>query len=139
MHNVLTAALASLGVSASAWAGQQTEPFAGLLCFQHITPGDLMIGSTKVVGSAQRRQRGALMQHGSVLLVTSPYAPVLPGIDALSGNRLSPEDTCWSIKDRFAEATGWTLSQGDWSEQERVRIEEMVQDKYCRDSWNWKR
>ena len=54
------------------------------LCFQHQTPGDLLVAGHKVVGSAQRRPHGATMQHGSILLRRSPHAPALPGIADLS-------------------------------------------------------
>jgi lipoyl(octanoyl) transferase len=139
MHHILTAALASLGVDTAACGGPGAGRFAGLLCFQHITPGDLLIGSAKVVGSAQRRHRGALMQHGSVLLATSPYAPVLAGIDALSGTRLSAAETCRAIATHFARATGWDLAAVDWTPEERRRIEELVRDKFGQDAWNRKR
>jgi lipoate-protein ligase A len=79
------------------------------------------------------------MQHGSVLLATSPHAPVLAGIDALSGKKLSAEETCRAITAGFARATGWQLSLADWTPQERRRIEELVRDKYGRDAWNCKR
>jgi lipoate-protein ligase A len=34
-------------------------------CFEECMPGDIMAGSKKVLGSAQRRVRGALLMHGS--------------------------------------------------------------------------
>jgi lipoate-protein ligase A len=139
MHAILTAALAGLGVSTAACAAAGPEQFAGLLCFQHCTPGDLLIGPAKVAGSAQRRQRGALMQHGSLLLATSTHAPALPGIDALSGQSLSAEQTCRAVASRFEEATGWDLSPADWTPAERRRIDELASLKYARDDWNRKR
>ena len=48
------------------------EPF---LCFQRRSPGDVLVGGVKVAGSAQRRCRGAVLQHGSLLLARSPAAP----------------------------------------------------------------
>jgi lipoate-protein ligase A len=38
----------------------------------------------KILGSAQRRIRGALLQHGSLLLERSPAAPELPGLRDLT-------------------------------------------------------
>jgi len=137
MHAILAAALGRLGVETSACPG--SERFTGLLCFQHLTPGDLLIGPAKVAGSAQRRQRGALVQHGAVLLATSPHAPVLPGIDRLSGRRLGVEETCREVVRSFAEATGWQVGPGDWTPPERARIEELAATKYGRDRWNRKR
>jgi lipoate-protein ligase A len=68
------------------------------LCFQRRAPGDVVLlpsdanadpGSVprpdqssdwKVLGSAQRRHRGAVLQHGSLLLEKSPAAPQLAGL-----------------------------------------------------------
>src|SRR4051812_20373185 len=79
MHTIIGKALAELAVLADPFkpACHESAPFTGVLCFQHFTACDLMINNAKVVGSAQRRQRGALVQHGGILLGQSPYAPVL--------------------------------------------------------------
>ena len=61
------------------------EPF---LCFVRRSPGDVMLSSAKICGSAQRRRRGAIVQHGSVLLQRSPAAVELPGIAELTGIQL---------------------------------------------------
>lgn len=53
------------------------------LCFERRTAGDVLVEQHKVMGSAQRRQRQALLQHGSLLLATSPYAPQLTGLAQL--------------------------------------------------------
>jgi len=41
------------------------EPF---LCFDRRSPNDLVVGADKIMGSAQRRQGGRLLQHGSIKL-----------------------------------------------------------------------
>jgi lipoate-protein ligase A len=98
VHDALLAVLARHGIVAQlAEAGADaptdeaadadaSEPF---LCFQRrcaqdvVAPPDL--GGAKWCGSAQRRRRGALLQHGSLLLRRSSAAPELPGIaDAAS-------------------------------------------------------
>ncbi len=91
MHGIIGLALAELGVQAKAFSPVciKEGPFTGLLCFQHFTACDLMIQNAKVVGSAQRRQRGALVQHGGILLEQSPFTPALPGIRELSGKELT--------------------------------------------------
>jgi lipoyl(octanoyl) transferase len=88
VHNCLVGALADLGVTANVLLShrerspQSSEPF---LCFQRRTAGDVLLGETKIAGSAQRRRRGAVLQHGSLLLRRSPAAPELPGLEDLSG------------------------------------------------------
>ncbi len=81
MHDCLQTALAHFKVPVELWQqdqpSRQPDPF---LCFQRRSPGDMVSGNVKIAGSAQRRRRGALLQHGSVLLETSCYAPELPSI-----------------------------------------------------------
>jgi lipoate-protein ligase A len=61
---------------------------AAFLCFQRRGEGDLVVRGVKIAGSAQRRRRGAVLQHGSVLLATSPEAPELPGLAEVCGQRI---------------------------------------------------
>ena len=65
------------------------QPF---LCFASRSADDLVLAAApssalpaKIVGSAQRRRRGAVLQHGSVLLGRSKAAPELPGIMDFGG------------------------------------------------------
>ncbi len=138
MHRVIAAALRDLGVAARATPGQE-EPFRGDLCFQHLTAGDLVIGRDKVVGSAQRRHQGALLQHGGILLAASPHAPVLPGIRELTGRSLTAAELSAAIGRRLAEETGSILTPGTWTPAERERIAHLVARKYGRSAWNGKR
>lgn len=54
-----------------------SEPF---LCFLRADPRDVVVDGTKVLGSAQRRRRGHILQHGSILLNASRLTPELPGL-----------------------------------------------------------
>ena len=89
IHNSLVDALRDLG-----WNAQLSEsctcnrnsaggssPF---LCFDRRSPVDVVIDGNKIAGSAQRRTMRGLIQHGSVLLRSSEYAPHLLGILELS-------------------------------------------------------
>jgi lipoate-protein ligase A len=64
------------------------EPF---LCFRRHAPGDVLLNGHKIAGSAQRRHRGAVLQHGSILLKRSALAAELPGVQELTGVRIEPE------------------------------------------------
>lgn len=56
-----------------------------LLCFQRRNAHDITLNGKKILGSAQRRRRGAIMQHGSLILRASPVAPQVPGLADLTG------------------------------------------------------
>ena len=57
------------------------EPF---LCFSRHSEFDVVCGKHKLIGSAQRRRKGAVLQHGSLILKRSEYAPDFPGLFDLS-------------------------------------------------------
>jgi lipoate-protein ligase A len=82
--------------------GDAQEPF---LCFQRRTAGDIIFNGQKVVGSAQRRCRGAVLQHGSILVARSEYAPELPGIRDLGVCQLDARD----LADPLRKALGVRL------------------------------
>jgi lipoate-protein ligase A len=139
VHHVIAAALASFGVDVRPFECAPGEAFQGVLCFRHFTPGDLLIGSAKVVGSAQRRYHGAWVQHGGILLATSAHAPALPGILELTGRHLDPQETATAVAGELERATGWRVVPGEWTPAELRRLEELVANKYSQPAWNAKR
>lgn len=81
------------GPGAGTDANSQQRPF---LCFQDRDAEDLVLTGSKVVGSAQRRRTGAVLQHGSILLARSPTTPELPGAGDLAA--ASTEKNAWSAQ-----------------------------------------
>jgi lipoate-protein ligase A len=138
MHGVIAAALGEFGVTAHPHESPDRHADTPL-CFLHLTAGDLLVGGAKVGGSAQRKHRGALLQHGGLLLAQSPYTPELPGIRELTGRALAVEETCSAVARALARETGWQLVPGDWTAGEAARGEELVAGKYGRREWNEKR
>lgn len=69
INDLLLDALRSLGVAASlAPAGDPLGPPASAPCFERPAAGEILVGGRKLVGSAQVRDAGAMLQHGSILL-----------------------------------------------------------------------
>lgn len=110
-----------------------------VLCFLHHTPGDLLIDQHKVTGSAQRKSRGAMMQHGGILLAQSPFTPELPGIREITGVTVTPEQLMTALQAELSRSLGWELVPGDWTDSEKRRIQELVASRYATDEWNRKR
>jgi lipoate-protein ligase A len=137
MHEIVAVALRSLGVPVV--LGKEERKLADVLCFLHQTPCDLLLDGHKVVGSAQRRQRGALLQHGAILLSQSEHAPALPGIAELTGHFLTVAETCATVRRAFQEHTGWDLVSSVWTAAEQERTAELAPSKYGSDAWNRKR
>jgi lipoate-protein ligase A len=138
MHRAIAAALADLGVPVRPHDPPDRHRDTPL-CFRHLTASDLLIEGYKVVGSAQRKQRGALMQHGGILLARSEHTPELPGIRELAGRDLGIEETIAAIRGAFVEETRWQLVAAGWEDGERRRIEGLAREKYARPEWNDRR
>jgi len=86
---------------------RNAEPF---LCFHRRTPVDVVVGEHKVLGSAQRRVKTGLLQHGSLLLEKSSAFPWLLGLTDLS----QPSDPCFGGLGKVGRE-GFTVWQ-EWLE-----------------------
>jgi lipoate-protein ligase A len=77
----LREALASLGVVADAVTAAELEPRpARFDCFADLAADEICVAGRKLVGSAQRRVAGGVLQHGSIRMAADP-----PGIRAAVG------------------------------------------------------
>ncbi len=139
-HHILQAVLASRGVKSHAVVCGEEQKLGAVVCFLHQTPGDLLIDGSKVAGSAQRKMRGALLQHGSILLHRSEFVPHLAGIcDAPDAPELSAEELAYMLKPAFVADTGWTVLPDAWTAEELNRTAAICAEKYANREWNEKR
>jgi lipoate-protein ligase A len=137
LHNSLIKALSQLGVTCEPCSctfkiPQQKEPF---LCFQRRAPGDVICAGAKVGGSAQRRHRTALLQHGSVLLTKSTRAPELPGIEELTGLRISADRLISTWLPIIEQHLNLQQLKTTYSEEESVWAKSFVNDKFGCHNW----
>jgi lipoate-protein ligase A len=138
-HGVLAEALAELGIAVRLCGAEEERKYGEVLCFLHHTPGDLLLGSVKVAGSAQRKSHGALLQHGGILLEQSPFTPELPGIRELTGVQVPPADLAGALREGLARITSWEIRPGDWSPQEHEHREDLLVQRYLEPAWNDRR
>jgi lipoate-protein ligase A len=136
-HEAVREALASCGVAARLCEAPSKR--GEVLCFLHHTPGDLLIGEGKVVGSAQRKGRGALLQHGSILLRRSPHAPALAGIAELTGRDVSAEDLRDAVLAALTRHFGWDFTPGEWTPDEEGLARRLRESRYRSAAWNERR
>ena len=68
IHGMIAGALAELGIDAVLAPSRRSVPLDAGACFSQPAGGEVLVSGRKVVGSAQFRQGGALLQHGSILL-----------------------------------------------------------------------
>lgn len=141
VHRAMIDSLAELAIHATTFAsipacGKTQCPF---LCFRRRSDDDLIVNGYKVLGSAQRKSRHAILQHGSLLIRTSPHAPELPGIVELTGN-LSTAD---QIADRLTEQVQRTLclrfQDQELCDSELNRASEIAGSRFGSASWSGRR
>jgi lipoate-protein ligase A len=141
VHEALVIALDAVGIAATLralddYADGGEQPF---LCFQRATRGDVLVGTTKVCGSAQRRRRGAVLQHGSLLLAASAKAPELPGIRELSGRMPDRPKLLESWSVEVGRRLELTLAAGPLSGLELDAVRRLAIEKYSTARWNQRR
>ncbi|KLU05351.1 Lipoate-protein ligase A [Rhodopirellula islandica] len=117
-------------------ASKGDEPF---LCFQRRTDEDLIVSGYKVLGSAQRRTKGALLQHGSLLWSVSRHADVLPGMQQLAGRQLNLEAFIRGLKRRLETIFGIDWQSGSLESTELEAAEQIVTQRYGNPDWTAKR
>lgn len=125
------------GTTVHAEGGFHAEPF---LCFGRQDARDLVVAERKVVGSAQRRRRGAMLQHGSIVLEQSPFSIDFPGIRDLF------PDSRWPAAEELMRELGSGLAAALYPEfhlQEpdqglRDEIEIWASEKYLHLDWKRK-
>jgi lipoate-protein ligase A len=122
----------------------------GPVCFE--VPSDYEITSQerKLIGSAQMRAHGIVLQHGAVplhgdiaricsLLVSRPDPARVRAraatVDEVVGRRITWEDTAEALAEGFAEALNLRLELGSLSEQETAQAEKLRNEKYATDAW----
>ena len=156
--------LAKLGLTAemtkpqAAYAHKTPQP-ASAACFDAPSHYELTVSHKKLIGSAQVRKHGVILQHGSILLAFS--AEQLAGI--LQANSEEKDKTCSMLKNRvmdlqtalnrivtwdearlameagFAEALGIELAEGELTALEKETAGELSVTKYAQDAWTLKR
>lgn len=125
MHTAIVAELARVGVDVAPRGLPDKGLDANFLCFSRGDANDLVISGHKVLGSAQRRRRGAVLQHGSLLLERSPVAPEYPGIAELSGVSSSTIDLM-RLAAATADVLGRTAQAGVLSNSEVDRAAQLA-------------
>lgn len=137
VHQSLIRVLAEWSIQAALWPATSApndaaEPF---LCFQRRSPGDVVLGPAKIAGSAQRRRRGAVLQHGSILLARSASAPELPSLADVSGRQVTPEQLTQTWVPRLARLLDLRPWNEPWSMSQRKEIAHFAEQRFGTRQW----
>jgi lipoate-protein ligase A len=122
INTILMAAISRLGASVGESPGSTPWRPGGAACFAEPAKGELVVDGRKLVGSAQLRERGALLQHGSILidddqpriaaLASRPLTPALPAATLRECLGRVPEynEVRNALQDALADAESEPLS-----------------------------
>lgn len=153
VNRALVNAFRGLGVAAScAPRKERAAPLDAGPCFEVPAEGEVVVEGRKLVGSAQVRLEGRLLQHGSVLIGNDqprladfgpPFAAPVPGgitsLEEWLSSPLTPERLGAALRPAFEAELG-----GDWhcadthvtlGESLRTRLEAH----YRSSTWSWRR
>ena len=139
-HETLVEVFRDLGVYFDLYPLDASRRDEAFLCFQRRSQGDVVLGEYKVAGSAQRRWRNALLQHGSLLLAQSAYAPELPGLQELASLLNVDNSTLirlWQRKLALRLKTEF-VPEG-LADKELELARRLAEDKFSRGSWTNRR
>lgn len=164
INEALAAGLRALGAAVDVSDdGASLPPDAGP-CFRAPAAGEVVAGGRKLVGSAQARIEGALLQHGSIIL--SGDQSVLTELSILakgrngggSGNGAAPEAPAAledlvggergealaarlarELRSAFASLFPGTWYTGGYTPAELAEAERLEGERYARVSWTWRR
>jgi lipoate-protein ligase A len=146
--SALAAGLHALGVAAELVPVlKEREPSAPpAFCFARTGSYEIEVRGRKLVGSAQRRQGGAFLQHGSVLVAADaerlrllfPEDDPLAGMTTLEaelGHRPDFDQTVAALAAGFRETYGLDLAPGGLLAEEEWLMERLAREKYATEAW----
>ena len=130
--------------------GACPEPVEGPVCFEVPADYEITVGGRKLVGSAQMRAEGVVLQHGALplygditricpLLVTHP-APARVRARATTvaealGRPVTWEEAADALAAGFAGALNLHLDPGTLTDEERTWTAELRASKYATGAW----
>jgi lipoate-protein ligase A len=140
-HETFIEELASRGVQARICGEPERvqvveEPF---LCFLRRAEADVLLGEHKIGGSAQRRRRDALLQHGSMLLRSTIASPELAGVEDISGVVIDPSELAERWAGRIATRFRLRLHTSELGESEAKLAESWQKKRFGQETWTLKR
>lgn len=150
-----------LGMKAALSSPEQTQKtHSSAACFDSPSDYELVIEGKKVAGSAQTRQRGVILQHGSILLnldtdllfrvlrfpservrekLKKNFAEKAVAINHMRKEPVTLEQVIDAFYTGFAKGMEIALVPGDLTGYERQLAEELVRTRYGNDEWNLRR
>ena len=122
----------------------------GPVCFEVPSDYEITAGGQKLVGSAQMRTQGVVLQHGAMplggditricpLLASHPEPARVRArattVERALGRPVTWRETADALAAAFAEVLNLALAPGPLIEEEHTQAEELCETKYATDAW----
>ncbi len=133
----LVEAIRALGANDVDVCQERSRTTASEMCFRNWGPYDVIVDGHKVMGSAQARRRGALLQHGSIRLAGNDGSDT--GLSELLGRRLTANEVAIAVEDAFANVLNVNFVSGSLTSQEKELAQHLRLERYASDRWSRQR
>lgn len=134
VHDAVIVSLRAIGLSAARADGSDgSGPTSGpFFCFARRHRYDLVIGPGKVAGSAQRRTRTAILQHGSIILADRLGQPGVASLSVAFGDAI--QSLCRVLPEELGRLSDSQMQPTCWSKDELSEVDALV-EKYAGSEW----
>ncbi|MDN5385885.1 MULTISPECIES: lipoate--protein ligase family protein [Bacillus] len=130
------------------------------VCFDAPSWYELVVEGRKVAGSAQTRQKGVILQHGSILLdldedklfdlfiykndrlrerMQRNFKQKAVAINELAKEKVTIEEASEAFKKGFEKGLNIHLEPYELTEEETAFVADLAMTKYAADEWNYRR
>ncbi|MCY7799175.1 biotin/lipoate A/B protein ligase family protein [Bacillus haynesii] len=130
------------------------------VCFDAPSWYELVVEGRKVAGSAQTRQKGVILQHGSILLdldedklfdlfiykndrlrerMQRNFKQKAVAINELTKEKVTIEEASEAFKKGFEKGLNIHLEPYELTEEETEFVTDLARTKYAADEWNYRR
>jgi lipoate-protein ligase A len=150
----LLAGLRILGVEAAADAGRVARSAGNPVCFEVPSHYEISCGGKKLVGSAQARRLGCVLQHGALplggdlarILQVLAHPDSTPErirrraatLGELLGREVTWQEAADAVCRGFAETFDVSFRREEFTEEEKTRAGELAREKFANDAWTRK-
>ena len=150
LNHALLNAVRSLGTVADIHGDphERALPLSAGPCFHSPAEGEVIANGRKLIGSAQARIGGALLQHGSIMisgdqtllstigLSTSHHQPATLSEQI---GEVDMERVVDAVVGSMKKCFGGGWAEGEYSADEKRMCTQLVESRYAADQWTWRR
>jgi len=148
IHLAIASGLRALGAPVALAGARRGVPVDAGACFAAAAGGEIVLDTSKVVGSAQLRHGGAVLQHGSVLLdddqsmvrditIGPAESPDVRPLSTILGRRAGWDEVAEAMRDAAAPWGGHWEGFGD--EEALLAEAESFATRFRDPAWTWQR